>query len=413
MRVSSHSPRILSNALATLVGRGLAQVVRFLAAVAPAASLSPDDWGLFSVLVATVEVVRAITNFGLDAALVRWLTVYADAAGDVLGRVLRIKTLLAMAGVAGLVGYAIVRQESVRAPWMLSALSVGLLPFGWTQSLTSRFQAHHAMRFLIPVQIAVGFLYLSAVVIASVLNVQLSGFILLAVGYEFATWAGTALVARRKLSTETVERASSKTTGELFWEGLPLGGLSIAAVIYARLGVFLVERSGTLADVGHLFLAMKIGEQIALLASPISISALPVFTRFVHQNEAQKIVPIFRRYSLSGAALSVTLAAGISSIAAPLILRLNPEYLNAVPPVVVMAWCAVFMFQNQLSIGVVTAFGKFRQLFGITLLNLAVNMVLAVLLIPEYEAVGASLAMLGTESLHCLIQLVVVARLLR
>jgi O-antigen/teichoic acid export membrane protein len=37
-----------------------------------------------------------------------------------------------------------------------------------------------------------------------------------------------------------------------------------------------------------------------------------------------------------------------------------------------------------------------------------VNLVLTIGLVPRYGAVGAALATLGTESLHCVIQLVVV-----
>jgi O-antigen/teichoic acid export membrane protein len=388
-------------------------MVRFLATIAPAARLSPEHWGLYSVLVATVEVVRAITNFGLDAALVRWLTVYHEAAGDVLHRILRIKTWLAAAGIIGLAIYAFTWSESIGSPWLLVLLAISLFPFGWAQSQTSRFQAHHAMHWLIPVQIAVGTSYLGAVSLASFLNASITVFIILAVSYEVALCGVISFIGSRVLPSEPNECQSPRSTGQLFWEGLPLGGLSIAAILYARLGVFILQRVGTLAEVGYLFFAMKTGEQISLLGSPISISSLPVFTHLIQDKRARAITRIFVRYSLGGALISISIASALTLFAQPLIHRFKPEYVAAIPPLIIMAWSAVFMFQNHLSIGVVTAFGKFRLLFVTTVLNLVVNVSLAIWLVPRFGAAGAALAVLGTESLHCLVQLVVVITLVR
>jgi PST family polysaccharide transporter len=407
------SRKVLSNSAATLVGRALNTLFRFLSTLVAARHLGPEAWGFFGILVSTTEAMRALANFGLDPALVRWLSVHHDSAGHIMRRVLWLKTILAAIAVAAIAGYGLVHFGANHSTLLLLALAATFVPFGWTQSLIPRFQAVHAMHQLIPVQVAVGGGYLAVMFGACELGIGVPGFVALAVAYEFVLFAATALTVRRKLPKVLTRAPATHSMWELFVEGLPLGFIVVATIIYGRTGIFFLEKANDLAQVGNLYLAMRITEQVGAVAGALAVSALPVFSRLAMERQIDRIRPQFRRFSLMGFAFSICVMLGVIFVSRPLIGILKPAYLPMYEPLVVLSFAAAFMVQNQLSSGLLYAFGQYRYVAACGAINLVVNVLLAWLLIPRYGATGAAFATVGTEGLNCVLQLLLVRYVFR
>jgi O-antigen/teichoic acid export membrane protein len=149
------------------------------------------------------------------------------------------------------------------------------------------------------------------------------------------------------------------------------------------------------------------------VASALAVSALPVFSRLASEGRAGHIGRTFLKYSAAGAALSLTVALIVTFFGRAVIVAHRPQYEPAALPLTVFAWAGVAMFQNNLSMTVLNAFGRFRAASGCAVLNLMVYAGVSLFLIPRYGALGAAQSTLITEALNMGVQLALVIPMLR
>lgn len=408
------APRTLANALATLVARGSGLVFRLAVLAEIARYLTPAELGIYGVLASTLDVARVMTNFGLDTAIIRRMAIAPALGGALLRLVLRLKTTLAVVGFAALVALSVLHPPAATASWLLIVLGLALFPVTWSASLTARFQAEHAAHWLIPVQIATGTTYLIILEIAARSGARLVGFVSLILVAELVTFALTAIAARRRWAGTGAMQEAPLPAGPFLRESFPLGLFDMVVVLYARLGVFLLEAQGPAmkAAVGHLYAAMRVNEVTVAIGGALAMSALPVFSKLAHEGRSGHVGKTFLKYSLAGAAFSGSVAIFITLFGRLLIERFRPDYAPAVAPLTVFAWAGIAMFQNNLSTSVINAFGRFRVASASALLNLVVYCSVALVLIPRLGALGAAYSTLATEGLNMLVQLAVVVPML-
>jgi O-antigen/teichoic acid export membrane protein len=413
---ATHARRTLTNALATVFGRGLGQLARFFALLIMLAHLSGEVWGLFSLLLSALDIARVLTNFGIDTAATRDMATRRHSEGLVLRKVLRLKTGFALVGMLGLALY-VSRLTGLSSVTPLLILPLALWPMAWSASLTARFQATHAMHWLIPVQAVVGGIYLLAVYFAGRAGVQLTGFVVLTVAFEAVTYVATALVGRRVWSTDRTAPVRDATfdVRAFLWQALPLGLLDVVVIVYMRLGIFLVQSRSAGGEVaaGHLYAAIKTNEYTVAFGAALAASALPAFAQLVHAGQPQRITRTFLRYSTIGAAFAVSAALFFTLFGRTLLMHVKPAHVDAAEPLSVLTWAGVAMFQNNLSTAVINAFGRFRVAALCAVFNLAVFASVGFWLIPRHGAMGAAYATLLTEGLNMLVQLSYVTHLLR
>jgi PST family polysaccharide transporter len=396
------------------VARGLAILIRLVVLSEVARFLTPAQLGVYGVLLSMLDIARVVTNFGLDTAAIRQMAIHLPAARELLRTVLRIKTVLATAGlvVLSLIGW--LHPPDGAAGWLPVALGLALFPITWSSSLMARFQVSHAMHRTIPVQAAAGAFYLLGIELAAHAGAGLAGFILLAIVTEALTWAGTVLVARRSWPSNGPISAPI-TPWAFVQDAFPLGLLDVMVIAYNRLGVFILNAQGeqARAAVGHLYAAVRVNEVTTAVAGAIAISALPVFARLAHEKKERQITRTFARYSLLGGTFSISVFLCFFFFGHELLLRFRPAYEPAAAPLVIFSAAGIAMFQNNLSMSVITAFGRFRTASGCALLNLVIYSTCGFILIPRHGALGAAWSTLITEGVNMLVQLTIVGTLLR
>jgi O-antigen/teichoic acid export membrane protein len=102
----------------------------------------------------------------------------------------------------------------------------------------------------------------------------------------------------------------------------------------------------------------------------------------------------------------------ITGLAGPIIDFLYGEpFAEAAAGLAVIIWSVVFMFANILSTKVIVAFDKETSITKITALNLVINLVLNLYLLPRWGFIGACWATVATEALNFVLQLWVVQRI--
>ncbi len=420
MKRDASASSVLRNAFASLIGRKLGAILRAVATLQMAAYLGAKGWGLFGVLVAAFDVFRVLTSLGLDTAGVRSAALRQRTQPELIRIILWVKTASCAIGVCVVAVLGLAVPSWIEQRWLLLLLALGLFPQAYAGTLTVRFQAAHAMERLIPVQVGVSAIYLAAVQLLIHQQVGIGGFIALGVVADYLTLWFTWAIGRWTWTPDlelgvlgsAAEEATWPSTMRVVLAGLPLGLVEVIVMIYSRLGIFLLQRSGGVAAVGHYYAAYKIAEPLVVVGGILALSALPVLSRLASQHRIKELRDMFVRYSLRSALLSCTLAAVVSIWSEQVLHWLNPEFAAGAGALSALAWAAAFMFQNQISGVVFYAFGKYHWVAGCAAFNLVVYVTLGLSLIPRLGPTGAGLATLGTEGLNTVITLCGVAWLL-
>lgn len=409
--------RVLWNTAAIMLAKISSDVLQLFAAFKMARHLGDTLFGLYGYLLTAMEVFRVLTNFGIDVVSIRTVAVSRYHPRHVVRHLVGFKAALTGAGLVAVYVVSLVMPKYAENRFLLLLLALSLFPSNLMASITVRFQAEHFMDRLIPVQAFGGALFLGLVYLGAHLGWQVPGMVGIYVAVQLVNALLTEGVARVTwpLSAEgKVPRGINwEIIRSIFWDGLPVGLLTLIVVLYSRLAIWLLEVYGDMASVGRYFVAIKASEPLLHLAGALSISAFPVLSRLVERRDVAALSRRFWTYSVRSAALSSGVALAMTLAARPALSLIKPEYALATGALIALSWATAFMFQNQLSTTVINAFGKYHYVTCFAAFNLLVFLALSTTLIPRYGATGAGLSTLGTEGINTLVQIVTVMVLIR
>lgn len=407
---------VLRNAGAILISRFTGMALRTVGVLVAAAHLGAEGWGLLGFLSSSLEVFRVLASFGMDTASIRFVSLARDEAGRTVGRLFALKAATSVLAYLALVAVAFATPAyRDRAPLLL-LLGIGLFPQTLGTTLQARFQAEHAMARLIPVQFVQGLLYVGGVLVLKQRGAGVWQFLVLTVLLDFAQFVATFTIARRTwpdaLAASAIRFVPSFARTILV-PSLSLGLLELIVMLYSRLNVYFLERTGGLVAVGQYYAALRVSEPLLMVAGALAMSSYPVLSKLVDARQYGEVGEMFRRYSLRAAAVTLVIATGMSALSRPILMFVKPEFAGGAGALSALAFATAFMFQNQLSSVVLHSFGKFHYVTACAVLNLCVFLTSAAILVPRFGPTGGGLTTLVTEGVNTLVQLVLVTVVLR
>jgi O-antigen/teichoic acid export membrane protein len=187
-------------------------------------------------------------------------------------------------------------------------------------------------------------------------------------------------------------------------ESWPVGGVSILATTYARLGIAVLAVSWGSAAVAQYGVSYRVVEVFLLASGAVAGSAYAITARLeaLGPDGAPRALlnDILRRTALPLLLVATAVAAG----AGLLPMALGSHYGPAVATTRVLAFALPPMFVN----GVLTAHlygrGRYHTVLLIALGNLVVNAALILALVPAGGPPAVALAVVATESLNTALQ---------
>lgn len=409
--------RVLWNTVAVLVGNALASVSQALAMLLMARHLSGKEWGVFGYLMSWIEVFRVIANFGLDQVALRLTAIGQHAPRAVLRHLLALNTsMLGVVMVAVAVASLFIEAFGTHRT-VLVLLAGSLLPVVFTQSLTVRFQAEHAMDRLIPVRAITGLLYVAGVWVAASAGLRLEGFVTVYLAFQVSLMLAVAAADRWTWRGSADDPLIGPLARPMLWSvlrhGIPAGLEALVVVLYQRLGVMFLEHYQDMETVGHYFIALKVSEPLLMIAGALAVSAFPVLSRLAADGNIVELKRRFALYSVRSLGPSCLFALLLTLFGHHLLVWIKPAYGPATGALIALGWAAAVIFQNAITVTLVKAFGKFHYVTFFATINLVVFLGLSLALVPRYGATGAGLSTLGTESVNCLFHFAAVFYLIR
>jgi PST family polysaccharide transporter len=354
--------------------------------------LGPDQFGLLSFSIAFASLFSVLATFGLDGIVVRDLVNNPEQSNEILGSAFALK----LVGAGGALLFALVfisllkpGNSQLQLLVMISAAgmlfqSLDVVDF-WFQSRVEAASAVYARSF--------AFVFTSALKLFLIVTKAPLVSFAFATSLELVLAAiGLACVFQVKGQHLLKWKSRMGRIQQLLRDGWPLALSSVAVIIYMKIDqVMLGEMLDTTA-VGLYSAAVRISEVWYFIPTSIVASISPALIKAKDVSPAlynKRLGDLFRL--MAGIALAIAIPMTFLSDRIVKLLY-GAAYNGAGPILAVHIWAALFVF-----IGV--AQSPWNILEGLTKLALVrttlgaiANIVLNLLLIPKYGAMGAAIA---------------------
>jgi O-antigen/teichoic acid export membrane protein len=378
-----------------------------LISVLTARYLQPDDMGRYAFLVWLAGLLAIVLSLGLPTTLTRYTAETlggrdAAAAGALLRLVVRWQLVLTALAVTAVGVACVLTPVAWRLLLVLMGLSVpSLVLNGSVGAFLSGLQVFRWQAVL-----TVGMLGLLVGLFAVVVALD-GGVPGLLTAHALANGAGLGgllWLARREGRRRGVLPASKLAADAradvLCYTRSTSALVVLDAVVWQRTEVAFLQALAPAAEVAFYALAFGIAAQVSRIPAQASVVVFPSFPALVGAGRADELARLhalaMRYLVLLGAPLAVGLA-----VTAPAIVRLlyGPAYDAAAPVLAVLALGSLVTFSAGASPAVVHATKQQDRLLYQGLLAAAVDLLLALVLIPLAGALGAALASVAAQSL--------------
>jgi len=190
---------------------------------------------------------------------------------------------------------------------------------------------------------------------------------------------------------------SFKGLQRLFKAAIPLGIISILAILYFRTNIAILSFLKGDKVVGYYTAAFQIVGGFMVICTTFASVLLPRMSRLL-VDDRERLLLLYKRAFKFMFFIGSGVAVGIIMISKSLIVFLyTSEYSISADILAVLIWVTMLMFTNTLQGTLLVARNANRALLIITAIAAALNITLCFLLIPPYGFYGAAFAVLAGE----------------
>jgi O-antigen/teichoic acid export membrane protein len=391
--------RFVRNFGTSVAGEGIAKGAAFLAGILVARTLTPDDYGRFSFVVALVSVGLLASDVGLQVAATRLIAADRPRSAEFFGAALTIGEALAGATYVVLVALALagVLPDGTTAP--LAIFGTVLMLAGAFNPPCSVLRGHERQDLVYASYSLASVVLLGAIIAAAALGASLSAIC--------AVYAGSYAV--RLVATFGALRAGvgpmrprfTRSALRLVLFAAPGTAIAVSMLgVYAHVDVFLLGLLVPAADVGNYAAAYRLVDASTFLtAGALTAVTLPIFAR-VATIDRDAARDLYDRLARLLTALLVPGALLVAALSAPIIrLVYGPELEGAGRLLALLSPSIPLIAANYLTVFLAIGVGLTRVAVGVTVVAALVNIAVNLGAIPTIGVEGAALATYVTEAL--------------
>lgn len=381
-----------SNTLWLFSDRLIRMGVGLVVGVWVARYLGPSGYGLLSFAGSYVMLFSAVALFGLESLVVRELVTEPGNSPAVLGTTFAIRLASGVFAYLLAVGTIMLARPADRTALLLVALLGSSLLFQATEVIDLWFQSRVSSRYTVMARV-VAFISSALAKIACVM----AGASLAAVGVATAFEAllaacVMAIVYRIRGERVTAWRWDGAQFRTLLGSAVPMVLSGIVLMIYLRVDQVMLGALASAEQVGFYAAAVRISEVWYFVPTAIVSSVFPRIVELRAGDEAQFQRKLQRLYNLL-AFLGYAVALPVTLLA-PWLVRLlfGSAYQPAAPLLAVLIWAGLFANLTVVRNAHFIALDWGRAQLWTASAGAITNILLNLLLIPRYGAMGAAVA---------------------
>ncbi|HWQ38892.1 MAG TPA: flippase [Burkholderiales bacterium] len=386
--------RILANFGWLSADRVLRLAVGLLVGVWLARYLGPETFGQYSFAFALAALFGAFSKLGLDGVLVRELVRAPQRQQELLASALVLRLAGGVLAAAGAMLCGRFFRSGEAAIQLLVSVAAVALVFQALDVFEHWFQSQLRSRYAVAAKTSVFLLMAGArvgLIVGGASVVVFAGAAVLEV-----LLGGIALLAAYRLAGQGFERwrVTWSAVRGLLRPALPLIFAGLAVSLYMRIDQVMIARMLGDHAVGLYSAATRLTEATYFLPGALVASVLPAVVSLRTSSEPQFVDRMQRVFDLMVVA-GVSLALPLSLFSGAVVRVLFGEpFADSAGVLAIHAWASVFVYLGMASSSYLLARDLTMVSLTRTMLGAVVNVVLNLLLIPEYGIRGAALATL-------------------
>lgn len=399
---------VVRNSTATILIRGSFGLARVFMLLIIARSFGAEQFGMLSIVLSLVEILRILGDMGIDTVSIRRFASPDQDPGQVLNSVLGSKLLFgsAVVALAPVIYVSVYGRTDGLAILVIASFSI--LTSLVLNAFISFFQARLAMGRIIAANLSgVGvYVILTAVLLAS------GAPLWLVVAAIPAGELTTLILVRKVYSVDSAPRVEFRRSivRSLLTDGVYVGISGVMVATYIRLDTLMLGRMAGPVPTGRYAVAYRLLEPFLLVFTSLSISFYALLAKTWGTSDPRAIGRVIRSILVPATVLSLFSAALLALFAGPLVRMISDEYLVSAGVLRVLACALVFKALNPQLTAILNSLGKYRILMVIVLFNLLLSVGLNLILIPAYGITGAAFTVVAVEGINLIMQATIVRR---
>jgi len=354
--------------------------------------LGPESFGQLSYAIAFVALFSAIATLGMNSIVVRELVRNPEKKNEILGSAFVLKLSGGcLAFIIALTAIWFLRPTDTLSFWLVGIIALGMI-FQAFDAVDFWFQSRVQSRYTVYAKNS-AFLLASAVKVWLILNrADLIAFAWVGLGETIVGAMGLLIAYRSAGNVFSSIRTRSSLMYDLLSKSWPLLLSGLAVTAYMRVDVVMLKEMVGNREAGIYAVATSLSEVWYFLPVVIVASLSPVIIKSRDTNPDLYIRRLRKLYFFM-VWLAVGVALPLSMVSSWLVgILYGQEFGEAAPVLTIHLWAGIAVFLGVASSQYLLAEQLQKISFYRTLIGLLCNIVLNMVLIPRWGAMGAAIA---------------------
>lgn len=363
-----------------------------------ARNLGAANLGKYYFAISFVTIFAIFIDLGLVNVITRELAKKKEDAQHFIGNIISIKLpLVVLTVIAAIVTINLLDYPQITIQLVYLA-SICMVADSFTNTFYGIARAHHNLLFE-----SIGSVVFQIIVLALGLTAVYSGFNLL--------WVMAALVTAslfnfffslgvvwKKIGVKIKPVFDKQKSFSIIQLTVPFGLFALFQRFYMHFDSVLLSLMAGDKYVGYYQIAFKIVFALQFLPMAFVASLYPAMSNYWLNNREQLSIT-FERAIKYLMIISIPISAGVVALADKIILIFKNDFLNAVLPMQIIIISLLFIFINFPIGSLLNACDRQKQNTANMVIATILSIILNLILIPRFQAVGASITVLATNAL--------------
>lgn len=398
MEIGARSHKVISNTLIQVGGKGITSLLGVITVGILTRYLGVDNYGVYMLAFAYLSFFQAFSDLGLSLIGVREIAKHAERTKEILEAVLVVRFLLALIAVGLAIGLSYIfypgaGREVLRIGIAIVAAASFISILG--SAPITLYQARLQMIYATVSDIAG-----RAVAFTLMLVVVWQGYSLLTLFWTTLLSYGVTAAVNFWFARDIFNRfprPGLALTKQLLYQAAPLGLALVVNTIYFRVDSVILSLFRSNTEVGLYSLSYRVLEIITIFFGYFTVSAFPLLSSYI-ENDPQRFREVVQKAINFILIASAPTVAGVILISRQIIVLLGGHaYLAAQPSLQILALATGMMFVNGFLGFMIIAANRQRSALWLNFTALAVNILLNIILIPQYGFIAAAYVTLISE----------------
>jgi O-antigen/teichoic acid export membrane protein len=388
--------RILKNTLILSVSQIISYILVFFYTIYIARYLGAEGFGILSFAIAIAGIFFILTDLGMSTVTVRDVARDKSLGSKYIGNGLIIKLILSVVSFVLIALTTTILKYPPQTITVVYFIFLSTIIGSISTFIYSVFQAHESMEYQSVGQILNSILMFSGVFIAMALALDVVGFSIVYFISSLITLIYALIIYVWKFSLPPIE------IDTVFWTkilktAIPFGITGIFVTIYFWIDSVMLSIMVGNEAVGWYNASYKFISFFLSFQSLFIISIFPVLSSF-YKKSKKSLKFAYEKSVKYMLVISIPIAIFVTLTADKIILLIYGQgYLPSIIALQILIWTVVFMFITNISSNFLGSIDQQVVVSKVTAIGAVVNILLNLLLIPQFSFVGSSFATVITE----------------